>query len=101
MPLDHPNVRISGGLETDNTNKVDHEYSASFYVSKKDTRNTVKWVEMAWRVPTNTLQVPAVESLARICTEKHLWRGTGALKRSQSGEGWVPTTQGATLDITS
>jgi hypothetical protein len=94
MPLDLPNVRISGGLETDNTNKVDCECSNPFYVNEKDTRNTVKWVKMSRRVPTNTIQVPAVGSLARIWPEKHLWKGTGTLPRSQSGEGWVPTNQG-------
>jgi hypothetical protein len=65
-PLDHPNGMISVGLEAGKPPLVEQECSKLFIGKYKETRNTLEWVEVAWRVPTNTIQWLGGGSMARI-----------------------------------
>jgi hypothetical protein len=47
---------ISVGLEAGKPPLVEQECSKLIIGKYKETRNTLEWVEVAWRVPTDTIQ---------------------------------------------
>jgi hypothetical protein len=62
------------GLEADEPPLVDQECSKLFIGKYKETRNTLEWVEVAWRVPTDTIQWLGGGSMAWI------WPGKAPLE---------------------
>jgi hypothetical protein len=65
---------ISVGLEAGKPPLLEQECSKLFIGKYKETRNTLEWVEVAWRFPTDTIQWLGGGSMARI------WPGKAPLE---------------------